>query len=116
MPDVIIKGMEMPRNCDKCRLSDVNYFCLAARERTGWRTGGRPHMCPLRPAPEWISVEAPPSIGERVILRAGVFVGEGYYTSAHTWWRSIGVPVRDLTDQPVTHWMPLPSTEGLNEA
>lgn len=63
-------------------------------------------------APEWISVETPPEAGQRVILRAGVFVGEGYRTLANTYgyaaYRITGIPMRDLTDQPVTHWMPLP--------
>lgn len=100
MSDVIIKGMEMPESCSKC-------FMIRSCRLT-IPSNGRNNNCSIRPAPEWISVEIPPKVGERVILMAGVFVGEGYYTSAHTWYRITGIPMRDITDQPVTHWMPLP--------
>jgi len=115
MPDVIIKGMEMPESCYSCHLRKRNGMeitCPVLRKSFSVADVNILHYrlkdCPLRPAPEWISVEEPPRIGERVILRAGELVCEGYFTSAHTWWRVTGAPMRDLTDQPVTHWMPLP--------
>ena len=110
MPDVIIKGMEMPESCKECCLHEGGE-CHAVEEQH-YATLGicRPDWCPLRPAPEWISVEERlPESGERVILQAGAFVGEGYLTTARTWWRITGVPMRNcLAEQPITHWMPLP--------
>ena len=100
MPDVIIKGMEMPERCIDCLVISQ---CKNARPLQH-----RPEDCHLAPANRWIPADKPPKPGERVILRAGVFVGEGYFTSAHTWRRITGRPMRDLTDDSVTEWMPLP--------
>ena len=127
--DVIIKGMEMPRHCIECRFMILG-CCVASGDLRGPETEKCPDWCPLAPAPDdlieadggafidalltsyenqrWIPADKPPEPGERVILRSGVFVGEGYYTSAHTWRRITGMPMRDITDEPVTHWMPLP--------
>lgn len=66
MPDVIIKGMEMRSACSgetdcfaldeygdypMCRITgETGGYTFPVRER-------RMYNCPLRPAPEWISVE-----------------------------------------------------------
>jgi len=69
MPDVIIKGMEMPENCadcpieaddfDECPFMHVHPIREAVEKRLGHRVIGwrcnydkRPDWCPLRPAPE----------------------------------------------------------------
>lgn len=132
MPDVIVRGMKMPVNCESCPFCDYEFAnCLASAERnTLPYNGERRDWCPLAPVSDdlieadgdafidalltsyenqrWIPADKPPKLGESVILRAGALVGEGYYTSAHTWRRITGMPMRVLTDEPVTEWMPLP--------
>ena len=45
---VYINGMEMPRNCDDCRL-DID--CAYDESQDGYKMiGGRPRKCPLVPA------------------------------------------------------------------
>ena len=114
MPDIIIKGMEMPENCETCFACDYEQGnCLASAERnTLPHNGKRRDWCHLGPADEWIPADKPPRPLERVLFRAGVFVGEGYFTSAHTWRRITGMPIWGITDEPVTHWMPLPEVPG----
>lgn len=65
---------------------------------------------------EWISVkDRLPDFGMRVLVSAGSFVGESYYTSAHTWYRFTGIPLRICISEQVTHWMPLPDPLIENE-
>ena len=46
---ILIKGMEMPRNCDDCHL-DID--CAYDESQDGYRMmGGRPRKCPLVPVP-----------------------------------------------------------------
>jgi len=46
---VLIKGMEMPKNCDDCRLG---IDCAYDESQYGYKMmGGRPHNCPLVPVP-----------------------------------------------------------------
>lgn len=46
---VLIEGMEMPQNCDDCRLS---IDCAYDESQVGYKmTGGRPRNCPLVPVP-----------------------------------------------------------------
>lgn len=53
MPDVIIKGMEMPENCKECRLH-ADGWCYAVEDQPFATLGiCRPDWCPLHPAPEW---------------------------------------------------------------
>lgn len=43
---ILIKGMEMPKNCDDCFLD--NFYCEMCQHVDGYQmTGGRPHDCPL---------------------------------------------------------------------
>lgn len=59
--------------------------------------------------PKWISVEERlPKCGERVLITDGAAVFEVYLSISHKWVRS-GL----LWQENVTHWMPLPSTEGI---
>ena len=66
------------------------------------------------PPPAWIPVtERLPESGERVLVSNGKgFVCEAYLSERKRWMRH-GCIVDYITP---THWMPLPSTEGLNEA
>ncbi len=63
MPDVIIKGMEMPESCFECPCvrhdswrGEDSYQCNNTLAIIS-EYSQRPDWCPLRPAPEWISVE-----------------------------------------------------------
>jgi len=58
MPDVIIKGMEMPESCYCCRANN-GVYCFAVPDDADDVVGpyyrarsGKPDWCPLRPAPE----------------------------------------------------------------
>ena len=43
--NILIKGMEMPKNCDDCFL---DYYCEKCEHIDGYQmTGGRPYNCPL---------------------------------------------------------------------
>ena len=56
MPDVIIKGMEMPENCTECRLLGVGRWCWAIpvdeTQPGATREDKRPDWCPLYIATE----------------------------------------------------------------
>ena len=46
---ILIKGIDMPRNCDDCRLG---IDCAYDESQDGYKMmGGRPHNCPLVPVP-----------------------------------------------------------------
>ena len=106
MPDVIIKGMEMPENCTKCfMLRNCNLRVP---------TEGRNNDCPLRPAPEWISVEErlldewrevlaymPIHSDEKNphMIRICWYIGNGK-------WRE--TEYGEIVELRITHWMPLP--------
>ena len=46
---ILIKGMEMPKNCDDCRF-DID--CPYDESQDGYKMmGGRPRKCPLVPVP-----------------------------------------------------------------
>ena len=111
---ILIEGMEMPKNCYTCPFCDyVSARCDAIRGTPYTpedRYDKRPDWCPLRPAPEWIPVSErlPEDEGYVLAWRPGEHVGF-FYADPRT--------VAYYTEQVnVTHWMPLPSTEGLNEA
>ena len=43
---VLVKDMEMPKNCDDCFLGD--YYCEKCEHEDGYHmAGGRPYHCPL---------------------------------------------------------------------
>lgn len=61
---------------------------------------------------KWISVkDRLPGPGKRVLFSTELFVGEGYRTSANTWYRYTGLPLRNCINGDVTHWMPLPEAQ-----
>lgn len=52
MADVIIKGMEMPKNCIDCMFTTIDYdMCILAKNDL-MLCGGRPSWCPLLSLPE----------------------------------------------------------------
>ncbi len=122
MPDVIIKGMEMPKSCwpDCPCLNGDEVVCQAVEGLLDigvlWTT--RPDWCPLRPAQEWISVEerlpeqrinqhtldfeyvlCSTTFGDVRPYKYGRRIGRG---GAH-FWNGAG-----YVDAYVAHWMPLP--------
>ena len=116
MPDVIIKGMEMPESCPKCQLADVAVKCPLTGKSYNWGMVTRASDYPLRPAPEWISVdydnpESLPSKSKSVLYCAfGRSVGEGYYIGFdgyHHVWKMYSCCGTHWDDE-VTHWMQLP--------
>lgn len=65
----------------------------------------------LENQPKWISVEDElPPVGERVLALNGHSVFESFIDCQDVWHRS---PTCYELKGNVTHWMPLPSTEGL---
>ena len=60
MADVIVKGMEMPENCNECRLLGEGRWCWAIpvdeTQPGATREDKRPDWCPLRHAPDWIGL------------------------------------------------------------
>ena len=107
MPDVIIKGMEMPESCYCCRANN-GVYCFAVPDDADDVVGpyyrarsGKPDWCPLRPAPEWISVE------ERLPEREGDYLvwTDLYRGHAYT---DYYVPGIGWDEYEVLAWMPLP--------
>ena len=123
---VIIKGMEMPKNCYECPFAmeyfstlfmnrrgkfRANYSCVIAHKVI--TSTKRNRFCPLVSADvvevkhcKWIPVtERLPESGEWVLCacRASIFLvmkyddGDWYENPAHVYMRGF-----------VTHWMPLP--------
>lgn len=110
MPDVIIKGMEMPVCCRGCAMYDTMSCRLLRRDvyRHAAVTADRPEDCPLSPAPEWISVEEALPEAEDDSCSSCVQVTDGRGVSIAYWcnfdpgyWSYTGL-------EDITHWMPLP--------
>lgn len=112
MPDVIIKGMEMPENCRGCQFMKIGvgdwkgeFWCSAIRFQPLTNIDKRPDWCPLSPVPEWISVkERPPD-------------SEGYYYTATrlpmqnqiAWFYSLTpYPSAAFQRPDILFWRPLP--------
>lgn len=116
---ILIEDMEMPTSCDKCIYSAWSnfyqiYVCNAVRKNepvlfdgkqtksTAVARSARADNCPLRPAPEWISVEErlPEDEGYVLAWRPGERVGFFYADP-----RAVAYYIEQTN---VTHWMPLP--------
>jgi len=135
MPDVIIKGMEMPESCadcpieaddfDECPFMHVHPIREAVEKRLGHRVIGwrcnydkRPDWCPLSPAPEWISVEErlpeqrinQNTLDFEYVLCATTFgdVRPYKYGSRIGQGEAHFWNGAGYVDAYVTHWMPLP--------
>lgn len=100
MADVIIKGMEMPENCNECRLLGEGRWCWAIpvdeTQPGATREDRRPNWCPLRPAPEWRStITDPPKPGQIIAFMGfGETTGSGMLLDKMqvTFWKSIPKP------------------------
>ena len=63
----------------------------------------------LQEREKWVPVtERLPEVGKRVIVKDDIFCGEAYRSISGDWYRYNGTSWADITDSPVTHWMPLP--------
>lgn len=52
MADILIRGMEMPKDCIDCMFTTIDYdMCILAKNDL-MLCGGRPSWCPLVPLPE----------------------------------------------------------------
>lgn len=109
MADVIVKGMEMPKACGCCCFCTMGPMgdecainCAIVTEYQKC-----PKDCPLRPAPEWISME------ERLPEeKHAVLVWQPQYRNHYVvalsdgeWYVFGGYGMKVFG---VTHWMPLP--------
>lgn len=108
---IIVKGIEMPKNCYLCPFCDyVSGRCDAVKGTPYTpenRYDQRADWCPLVEAPEWISVKErlPEQIGSQVREKYLVHLASGciqklYFEFPTEGWH--------FTGSPVTHWMPLP--------
>lgn len=116
MPDVIIKGMEMPESCEDCQISKTGLFYRwcgidipGISNDVEGHMDSRPDWCPLSSAPEWISVEEMPPPNDTAIqllinrrYQVVAKIRKGEWVLSWTF-EPIGL---DSTD--VLHWMPLP--------
>lgn len=120
MPDVIIKDMEMPKCCGDCYVGFTKQIgCDLAIGFDGYKEQRHPD-CPLRPAPEWISVEErlPKDETDCLIAVKGslsqpICVRTGFYDQTHKCWCQHEEmwayrPFQFGGSYHVTHWMPLP--------
>lgn len=113
MPDIIIKGMEMPETCYSCPLkkrNGIEMMCPVLRESFSVADVNVLHYrlkdCPLRPAPEWISVdERLPENETEVLTLVKYKWAKKHYYSLDAYSHIDGGWVRN---EGVTHWMPLP--------
>lgn len=63
----------------------------------------------LQEREKWVPVtERLPEVGKRVIVKDDIFCGEAYLSISGDWYRHSGILWENITDSPVTHWMPLP--------
>ena len=108
-------------NCRECKLESedrcVEHLAGAAADLIERMTAENAAL--REKVPQWISVKdadrrAP--AGQRVIATDGVLVGEAYRTSADSWRRYDDYRLwHDATGRTVTHWMPLPEGQEVND-
>lgn len=120
MPDVIIKGMEMPENCNECRLLGERRWCWAIpvdeTQPGPTQEDKRPDWCPLRPAPEWHDVADPPKrYGLYYVIQRsayGDFRSLLYYSATDGSWIEYDADYGDefgiLEHDDVVRWHDLP--------
>lgn len=121
---VIIDGMRMPEGCFECKFVAFypsRAYCLASRgvfyEGIDIFQNSRPDWCPLRPAPEWISVKdrLPESAGYYLCLDrlpGGTrYVDIMRHCNNGKWGEydpDYGDEVGFVYTDSVTYWMPMP--------
>jgi len=90
MADILIRGMEMPESCDKCRLFN-ECWCMALGIEDWRKSYNKPEQgerlpdCPLVPLPEGHGrlIDADALICEGADISDGYWVGE--YCEATEW-------------------------------
>ena len=113
MADLIIKDMEMPNSCFSCRIrkrEGMTMLCPILNRTFSAADSNllyhRLKDCPLRPAPEWISVEARLPKAEDWYLTFNEASPSGF-SNVDKW-----IPGRWIIAESnmgrVTHWRPLP--------
>lgn len=117
---VIIKGMEMPKSCDECRImvfEDTNCVpelfcgCPIVFKAHPQSVGHRPDYCPLVEVQEqmkWIPVtERLPEKDQEVLI---FLFGEDPYIAWHNgeYWCTEDFRLDEPDDWQPTHWFPLP--------
>lgn len=131
---VIVDGMKMPENCESCPCSrDMSAYMDVAEgvavgckirmliSRTG--RGTRPAWCPLRPAPEWISVDQHGPVDSgwywAWIVEPGYDEGEmvpSYYYARYDEWQSIECGIAcSLPNHSILRIMPMQFPEPPTE-
>lgn len=93
---ILIKGMEMPKNCGECKLYHIEYpmYCLAVE---GHRTVGAPYGMPR---PDWCPlIELPPHgrLGDLDALKAQYRYSEADSEDERVWMMNIR---RAITNTP----------------
>ena len=117
MSDILIKGIEMPKNCLSCPLQGGTADCRLTQKTYNWGLTERPSDCPLIPVPphgrliEWISVkEKLPEVGKPVLCacRANIFEVMKMRTDG-AWVHNDAVYDSTYMGGFVTHWAELPT-------
>ncbi len=119
MPDIIIKGMEMPSRCEDCfayrNNAEYDYaYCNISSVNVLGHGNARLNDCPLSPAPEWISVEERLPEDEKPVVARYGFVSSHttgqYFVGTLPYFAFDPVPhwQHESMGLHVTHWMPLP--------
>ena len=124
MPDVIIKGMEMPESCYCCRANN-SVYCFAVPDDADDVVGpyyrarsGKPDWCPLRPVSGWIGVEErlPETNGRYIVAYEDAtsvldfFNGKWFFP-----WHSSPGCIAWEQEGTIQAWMPFPELPEVNE-
>lgn len=108
---ILIRGMEMPKSCDKCELMTANYGCAFVGAVGGESYRKRAWDCPLIEVPEpmkWIPVtERLPEKNQEVLI---FLFGEDPYIAWHNgeYWSTEDFRLDEPDDWQPTYWFPLP--------
>lgn len=121
MPDVVVKGMDMPKGCMDCVMRYNGWVCrqmgrLLTIEDIMAAEDKRPDWCPLEPAPEWISWDERllPEDNQRILIYVDCKGHEPIQLDTamddgETFGLESGY---GFGKGESTHWMPLPEPPG----
>ena len=118
------KGLGHNDACENCKVGEIQnrreYIEFAGANAIERLTAENAAL--REKAPQWISVEDRlPGHGVRVLITDGVFVGEGFLCGkifsvrgeSSLWKRYHNAPWKNQMKTEITHWMPLPCEECL---